>query len=334
MRKARESASEGLNGRQGTHLAPRIAEIANWQGGHITTKQLTALGMSRDAIKHRVTVGALIRVHHGVYAVGHVPTNPVDRAHGALLAAGDRTGLASRTALALWRADRTWPEPFELISARDVRLSGLTVHRSSTLIQRDIRKVQGLRVTSPARTALDLAPRLTMDELERVVDDMRHVNRLTVPQLRDLTNRNPRHPGTQKLKQLIGDSQKEHTRSELERAFRRLIKRHKLEMPLINVHVGGERVDAYFPNHQLIIELDGGVTHGNDWRPAFENDRRRGVDILLKTGIPTVHFTWDQITRLHGETASKLDQILKARRAARTGPVSAKPSPTPMVKVA
>jgi very-short-patch-repair endonuclease len=105
-------------------------------------------------------------------------------------------------------------------------------------------------------------------------------------------------------------------------------------MPLINVHVGGERVDAYFPNHQLIIELDGGVTHGNDWRPAFENDRRRGVDILLKTGIPTIHFTWDQITRLHEETASKLDQILKARRAARTGPASAKPSPTPMVKVA
>jgi very-short-patch-repair endonuclease len=315
-------------------LAPRIAEIAKWQGGHITVKQLYGVGLSKRAIVSRTARGTLIRVHQGVYAVGHLPTNPLDKAHGALLAAGKRTALAGGTAAALWRADRTWPEPFELISARDVRLTGLTVHRSSTLIQRDIRKVQGLSVTSPARTALDIAPRLTMGELTRVVDDMRHVNRLTVAQLRDVANRNPRHPGARKLKQLIGDSQKEHTRSELERAFRRLIKRHKLEMPLINVHVGGERVDAYFPNHQLIIELDGGVTHGNDWRPAFENDRRRGVDILLKTGIPTVHFTWDQITRLHEETASKLDQILKARRAARTGPASAKPSPTPMVKVA
>ena len=154
-------------------------------------------------------MGTLIRVHHGVYAVGHLPTNPMDRAHGALLAAGDATALAGGTALALWRADRTWPEPFELISARDVRLSGLTVHRSSTLIQRDIRKVQGLRVTSPARTALDLAPRLTMDELDRVVNDLRHVNRLKVHQLRDVANRNPRHPGAQTLKQLIGDSQSE-----------------------------------------------------------------------------------------------------------------------------
>lgn len=139
----------------------------------------------------------MFRVHHGVYAVGHLPTNPLDKAHGALLAAGERTALAGGTAVALWRADRTWPEPFELISASDIRLTGLTVHRSSTLIRRDIRRVQGLRVTSPARTALDLAPRLSMDELTRVVDDMREVNRLKVHQLRDVANRNPRHPGSQ-----------------------------------------------------------------------------------------------------------------------------------------
>jgi len=83
-------------------------------------------------------------------------------------------------------------------------------------------------------------------------------------------------------------------------------------MPLINVHVGGERVDAYFPDHQLIVELDGGVAHGNDWRPAFEDDRRRGVDILLKTGIPTVRFTWDQITRLQ-----KSDGIQSSSRSSR-----------------
>ena len=40
---------------QGAYLARRIAEIAKWQGGHVTTKQLYALGLSRDAIEHRVT---------------------------------------------------------------------------------------------------------------------------------------------------------------------------------------------------------------------------------------------------------------------------------------
>ena len=257
--------------------------------------------------------GTLIRVHHGVYAVGHLPTNPLDKAHGALLAAGARSGLAGFTALALWRAERTWPEPFELICPRDVRRATLSVQRSTTLLQRDIRTVQGLRVTSPARTALDLAARLGIEQLTRVVNDLRVINKLKVHQLRDIVNRNPRHPGARRLTELLGDSQREPTRSELENAFLRLIKRYKLPTPLINVHVGGERVDAYFPDHELIVELDGGPAHEDDWRPAFEGDRARVVDVMAKTGIPTIRFTYDQTTRLHKQTAAKLKAILDRR---------------------
>ena len=68
--------SEGPNTSQSMYLARRIAEIAKWQGGHITTKQLRTLELSRMAVEHRVTQGTLIRVHHGVYAVGCLPTNP------------------------------------------------------------------------------------------------------------------------------------------------------------------------------------------------------------------------------------------------------------------
>lgn len=300
-------------------MARRIAEIARWQGGHVTRPQLYRAGLSSRAVDHRVAKGALIRVHHGVYAVGHLPTAPRDRAHGALLAAGSRAALAARTALALWRNDRDWPDELELISARDIRLGDLQVHRSGTLLRRDIRSVQGLRVTSPARTALDVAAgidasALTINELTRIVDDLRHVNRLKVPQLRDVTARNPRHPGTKRLTAIIGEAQPQPTRSQLENAFRRLIKRYKLPVPQINCEVGGEVVDAYFPDHDLIVELDGReVTHADDWRPAFENDRRRVVDILLKTGIPTIRFSYDQTRYRHRETAAKLDQILRAR---------------------
>jgi very-short-patch-repair endonuclease len=300
-------------------LAPRIAEIAKWQGGHVTAKQLTALGMSRDAIKHRLTVGTLIRVHQGVYAVGHLSTNPLDRAKGALLTTGPRSGLAVTTALAYWRGDRRWPKPLELISASDRRPAGLVVHHCSTLLRRDIRVADGLRITSPARTALDIAPRVTIERLNRIVNDLRHVNRLTVAQLRDIAARNSRHPGTKLIRDLIGESQREPTRSELENAFLRLLKKHRLPTPQINVHVAGHRVDAYFPEHQLVIELDGRLTHGNDWRPAFETDRARTVDVLLATGLPTIRFTWDQITRRQRATAMKLSAILEARECRRRG---------------
>jgi hypothetical protein len=318
---------DGRNAGDRRHFAHRIAEIARWQGGHVTTRQLLGLGLSRHAIKHRVTQGALIRVYHGVYAVGHLPTTAKDRAHGALLAAGARGGLAGQTALALWRNDRDWPEHIELISARDIRLAKLTVHHSSTLLRRDIRTVQGLRVTSPARTALDIATlvvadrwaedgdqKITIDELTRIVDDLRHVNKLKVHQLRDVVKRNPRHPGTKHLREIIGDAQAQPTRSELENAFRRLVKRYGLPVPLINVKVGGERVDAYYPDHVLIVEFDGReVTHADDWRRAFENDRARVVKVMAQTGIPTIRFTWNQMTRLHARTAQELRTILKAR---------------------
>jgi very-short-patch-repair endonuclease len=305
------------------YFARRIAEVARWQGGHVTTKQLQAVGLSRMAIEHQVARGTLLRVHHGVYAVGHLPTTPKDRGHGALLAAGERSALAGRTALAFWRNDRDWPDELELISARDIRLDGLTVRHASTLLKRDIRAVQGLRTTSPARTALDIAARVATEELSgneltRILNDLRHANKLKVHQLRDVAKRNPYHPGTKHIKDIIGETQRHPTRSELENAFRRLIKRHKLPIPQMNVRVGGVEVDAYFADHQLVVELDGReVTHADDWRPAFENDRARMVKVMVKTGIPTIRFTWDQITRLHARTAKDLKAILDARLNAR-----------------
>jgi very-short-patch-repair endonuclease len=310
------------------YFSRQIAEVARWQGGHVTRKQLAAFGLSRMAIEHRVTKATLIRVHRGVYAVGHLPTTPRDRAHGALLAASPRVALAGRPALALWRNDRDWPDALELVSARDIRLDNLTIRRSKTLLKRDIRTVQGLRVTSPARTALDIAAfvgvvqrpedgndnELTIHDLTRIVDDLRHFNKLKVHQLRDVVERNPYHPGTKHLIAIIGEAQSQPTRSQLENAFKRLIKRHKLPTPQINATVGGEIVDAYFPDHDLIVELDGReVTHADDWRPAFERDRARVVDVMAKTGIPTIRFSYDQTKRRHEETAASLRQILDAR---------------------
>ena len=301
------------------HLARAIAEIAERQGGHITAPQLHALGVRRSGIAKRVAAGRLIRVHHGVYAVGHLPTNPIDRAAGALLAAGDRSALGFWGAAACLEVITGWPDRLELIAATDRRPAGLLVHRSITLRRRDIRIVRNLRITSPARTALDLAPRVSAERLTRLVNDLRHERNLAIRELRDVVRRNPRHPGAGRIRELIGDAQREPTRSELENAFLRMIKRYELPTPMVNVHVAGERVDAYFPDHALIVELDGGLTHAHDWRPAFEDDRRRGVDILLKTGIPTIHFTWDQITRRQRQTAAKLAAILAARAHTHAG---------------
>jgi hypothetical protein len=70
--------------------------------GVVSLAQLRALGLGEGAIKHRVGVGRLHRVHRGVYAVGH----RLLRAEGwwlaAVLASGDGAVLSHRSAAAHW----------------------------------------------------------------------------------------------------------------------------------------------------------------------------------------------------------------------------------------
>jgi very-short-patch-repair endonuclease len=298
-----------------------LGELARRQGGHVTRAQLVGLGLGVGAIDYRLSIGRLIAVHHGVYAVGHLPTNPIDQAKGVVLAGGPRVALGCGSAAAFWGVQQRWSFPLELISATDRRLAGVKVHQSKTLLQRDIRVVDGLRVTSPARTVLDIAPRLSDKQLARAVDDLRHARKVTINQLKDVVARNPHHPGAQRLAKIIGATQKEPTRSELESAFQRLAQKHGLPVPQINVEVAGYTVDAYYSEHQLVVELDGWLTHQT--RQAFTRDRRQDAEILAKTGVPTVRLTYDQTTRHATRTATELRTILAARAH---GPTDAQPN--------
>src|SRR5829696_7500237 len=49
----------------------RVAELAGRQHGVVARRQLISMGIGRGAIEARVCAGRLIRVHRGVFAVGH-----------------------------------------------------------------------------------------------------------------------------------------------------------------------------------------------------------------------------------------------------------------------
>ncbi len=273
--------------------ARKLHELAARQGGHVTRTQLTECGLAARTVANWVRAGGLIRVHRGVYAVGHRPRDPFSAAHAALLAGGDRCALAGACGLVLWRLRPVWPRRLEIVIADDRRPTGLIVHHSSTLLKRDIRVVQGLRVTSPARTLLDTAHRLSPEQLTRAVNDLRLRDLLTLGDLRDVLARNPTHRAVRLLRPHLEQAQREPTRSVLEDRFLPLLRRHGLPTPLINVHLCGVRVDAYFPDHQLVVELDGWGSHRT--RHRFREDRRQDLTILAATGIPTVRLAAEDV---------------------------------------
>jgi hypothetical protein len=286
-----------------------VAELAKRQHGYVTRSQLLKGGLGAEAIKYRIRSGRLIRVYTGVYAVGHLPTVAIDRAHAALLACGRDAVLAHGSAASGWGIFTEWRMPFEVIVPCVRRHPGIVVHRAR-LARQDIRYTLGLRLTSPARTVLDLAPRLTPRRLVRAVDDLRHAHLIRRQHLADVVARYPRHPGAARVRLLL-EHDRGPSRSDFELAFLAFCRQHGLPEPLINATVAEREVDAYFPAERVIVELDSWNFHRT--RASFNSDRDRDAD-MLTLDLPTLRITWDRLTRTPAREAARLHAILERRR--------------------
>jgi hypothetical protein len=168
-----------------------IAAAASKQHGNVKRPQLLGLGLDKYAIAYRVRIGRLFRVHRGVYAVGHPPVTPHQRAAAAVLACGAGAALSHGSAMTLWGFWKRWDRPFEITVPGDRRATGIAVHRSTTLHRRDVRTQLGIRVTTPARTLFDVSPRLSDKALMRAVNNALNSPWLTESQLEALITRLP-----------------------------------------------------------------------------------------------------------------------------------------------
>ena len=285
-----------------------IGRVAGRQRGYVTRAQLVELGLGPGAIRSRVKLRRLILIHRGVYAVGHAPEAPRDRAYAAVLACGPNGVLSHSSAASLWGIYDRWWMPFEVIVTWDRRRPGIKTHQAK-LANGDVRRHLGIRVTSPARTVFDIAPRLTDKALNRAVNELRIKRLLKLEQLAELATRLPRHPGASRVKPLV-ETSRGPTRSELEDAFVAFTERFGLPRPEMNARVAGYEVDALFREQRVIVELDGYEFHGT--RQAFEKDRERDATTLA-AGYRTVRITWERLTQAAEKEAERLWAIISSR---------------------
>jgi hypothetical protein len=285
-----------------------IAAVAAKQHGNITTQQLLGLGLDDAAIAYRVKIGRLHRVFRGVYSVGRPPGSPLEWASAAVLACGAGAALSHSSAMALWGYWRNWDRPFEVTVVGDRRTKGMRVHRSTTLRRHDVTRQLGIRVTTPARTIFDIAPRQTDKAFKRTVNNALHSLWLTQDQLADAVARHPSLPGARRAADLLGLPGTP-TRSGWEDDFPAFCKRYGLPTPVMGAPLFGYIVDALFVAERVIVELDSREFHMDPI--AFETDRERDAEMLLH-GFVTVRVTWERLEQRPQKEATRLHEILAA----------------------
>jgi very-short-patch-repair endonuclease len=183
---------------------------------------------------------------------------------------------------------------------------GVVIIHRGALPGGEVTRVDGIPVTSPARTVLDLAGFLPRRQLERVIDEAEYL-RL------DLSDLRPRRGcrGSQTLKRVLAEHRPgtTRTRSELEERMLDLLHSRRLPTPEVNADIEGYEVDFVWHDQALIVETDGWRAHGT--RRAFERDRRRDAD-LVSAGWRVLRFSYKRLEREPAWVAQRLSAALAA----------------------
>jgi len=197
------------------------------------------------------------------------------------------------------------------------RMRGIRFHRVPPFHDDELTVMDGVPVTSPARTLADVAGMLGSREIEVAASAAERNGLIGIDELVALPDRYPGWPRISVLRRLLKDGRgPAFTRSEAERRCLELLRAVGLPRPYTNVSVGPYELDLSWPEEGIAVEIDGRVHHSS--RARFEGDRRKDMWLRAR-GIEVIRLSWSQITREGTATAVQLGQSLALARARRPG---------------
>lgn len=299
----------------------------------MTRRQLTELGFSEEAIRHRLNCGRLHRMLPGVYAVGRPEVGADGRWMAAVLACGAQALLSHRSAaavLGIRRARSGEREEVVVPRGQRKRPPGIRVYQRSApripaaggsagpdrsgeaegLFPAALRSRRHRRipVTGPAVTLVDLASCLPAGQLEAAVNEADHLDLVDPEVLREAVAYLPRRPGARRLRELLDATGHALTSTALERRFLPLALEAGLPLPTTQKSLGPHRVDFYWESLGLVVETDSLRYHRTAFKQAA--DKRRDNRNAL-AGRLTLRFT-------HGQVRFEPDYVkAELRRGAR-----------------
>jgi hypothetical protein len=276
----------------GRYASPdwQIGEWAERNHGVVSRDELFAIGIGRGAVEHRLRSGRLRLVYRGVYAVGHAALTGRGRWLAAVKACGPGSALSHTGGAALSDLRRSSSAIIHVTTPNRRSPRGIRVHRVRELHPDGVTVIDGIPVTSTARTLLDLADVLQPRQLVRAIEQ---AERLQIFDLDAVTRLLARSNGrrVRTLSDATGAVTGDPPRinSDWERDLFDFCDDHNIPRPELDV----------------IVELDSYAFHRS--LRAFEQDRDKYADLQLAGYLVL------PITRLDAAAAGRISAAVAAR---------------------
>lgn len=293
--------------------------------GPFTPAMAAELGISRKRLRRLVADREVSRLFRGVYVSSETPENLSIRAAAAALVMNPHSVLCDRTAawfhgIDVFRyAEHDVGLPLESFVLRGHEPTDRTeCHgRTRDLRPEDWMTIEGVRVTTPLRTALDLACTLPRRDALAALDAFAREHGVTVPELRRLLVRYFRRRGVRQARTLVPltDPRSE---SPPESWVRLAIVDHGLPSPtpqhwVLVAGVPTFRLDLAYSRLKIAVEYDGEEFHSRAEDRAHDEARR---EWLAAHGWHVIVLTKSSFTTAAMDAwVSELSSVIRVRGA-------------------
>jgi Protein of unknown function (DUF559) len=271
----------------------RLLELFESQWNRASLVQIEALGFTRWDVGRWVAAGRVRAVHEAVFAGRPFLDDQRGRWMAATLTApGTCLSHASSAALhGFWDRRRDVETVTRPGNGGPRRLDGLFVYRSVTLAG-NTTTIDGIPTTTVERAIIEMAPYVDDRALARAVREALRTKCTTGADVLRAVDRHFARRGTRRVLRTLAryaGLPVDNARSGAEIRALMVLRDADCAPPRLNHKIAGEEADLSWPDHRLIIEIDGGPFHqdvGEDarkeaaWRAAGWTVLRLPSDVV------------------------------------------------------
>lgn len=280
-----------------TSVPTDVLALLRSQGGVSRQQDLRAAGLSRRGLRRMIDDGRLRLLPGAVVTAWLEPTT--DEAVRAA-AVGLRATVSHTSAAAAWGIELVQRgSAVEVTVGRDrsrATWPATVLHRRDLPPDDSVLR-DGLCLTTPLRTVLDLARSLSLEQAVAAADSALRQGLVTLDELVAAAEALPAANGSSRVRRVVALVDPS-SGSVLESVCRVLFSLAGLPPARTQYRVRScdgrliGRVDFAWPEQQLVVETDGFAFHAD--RDSYRGDRRR-TNALVVAGWRVLRFSWEDV---------------------------------------